>query len=899
MWITFRRSLDRLSRDERGQGGLIAVLVLLVFGGFMIPPMLDLVGTSLLTGEVHERSLEEFYAADAGIEDALFQIKTDQLSTLFPDYDPYHFSDDDESNEYRYSDYPATASAPQFNDKEVDISIENVWVPSVDDIPMPDSAEAQQVLDDAKMVLTSSTPDADTYRIRITYNYQDIDDPDWQDLQVDKVAIWMPPGFSLQAGSSNLEQDPLSDYYCVPTTEPYKSGQLIEWDFVPNVPFEEMPGVDDEGYPLITTVEFDFDGPSNTAPQAALGWVTTTGVWDDLYAWDADVRVFHLASTAGDAGAGTTTSIAAHTAKSEIRRLTSAIAGDYYATGSSLLEATGDDRYRNRLHKESSATVQTDETGADGIPSQGLVEAAYLYWTGWIDWHGYDPTGVETQIFFDDCAREPYGVGFDNWNEGDAWGLSQRWQADYAFYCERGGFWDSVITLDPSHDLEPYADQTVTISWRVWGYSYYYPLEPDDCFRMQFSGDGGASWGDADGNIGDIETVFCDDDAFGDSPDTARHLSYDVPAAYLTDDFRVRFQGHFQEDYNGDTDVLYFDDFTITAIDESAGGSLEYPDEPTASRLETLVEDSARVNKVMFGTSEDNAQEITADQWETLEPDDVADYGLDGTWYYNCVADVTDVIQQYINDEDIDNNAAGTYTLGHVVADNEVDPSYSFDLYPSGSGSTGYPLGTPACDSGYSCPARHNSCHAGWSLLIIYTSPETKGHQLYLYDIQNPDFEFFEAWHTNPDFDGDGEPGGTISGFLVPEPIEGETFAGKITVFVGEGDESPDGDYFIVNDTDMSNSESPADNVWNSASPGLDVPGVDIDTFMIEWDDDILNPGDTLVQIDMPTGGRDEPYGYSGGTEYRNSDLYTTVYIILSFRSDVTTGGTISFLLSG
>ena len=79
----------------------MAVLVLLAVGGLLIPPLLSLVATSLMLEEVHETSTEEFYAADAGIEDALWQIKADELPTLFPDYDRYDYA-----TSYAYSDYP-------------------------------------------------------------------------------------------------------------------------------------------------------------------------------------------------------------------------------------------------------------------------------------------------------------------------------------------------------------------------------------------------------------------------------------------------------------------------------------------------------------------------------------------------------------------------------------------------------------------------------------------------------------------------------------------------------------------------------------------------------------------------------------------------------------------------
>jgi hypothetical protein len=187
--------------------------------------------------------------------------------------------------------------------------------------------------------------------------------------------------------------------------------------------------------------------------------------------------------------------------------------------------------------------------------------------------------------------------------------------------------------------------------------------------------------------------------------------------------------------------------------------------------------------------------------------------------------------------------------------------------------------------------------YAGWSLVTIYQSPDTKGHQLYLYDT------FIYAHNnTDIDFDKDGQPGGTISGFLVPQPVTGEVNAATMTVFVGEGDVVWTGDFLAFNapesyrtnpqsipnayklwdgTTSTGNSSSSPNNVWNGKSIGATADGVDIDTFSITWASGLLQPGDTSARIDLPT----------------LDDSWNLVYIILSFRSETTTGGTITYLI--
>lgn len=338
----------------------------------------------------------------------------------------------------------------------------------------------------------------------------------------------------------------------------------------------------------------------------------------------------------------------------------------------------------------------------------------------------------------------------------------------------------------------------------------------------------------------------------------------------------------YLQNFDDSWHYCYIDNITIS----TATGSLVYPSDPTAENLETLIEETARVNKVLF-----NNTPVIADAYQVLYPEAFNGTAFEGTWFYTAKADVTDLLDQWIDDGDIESNGAGDYTFGHYYvgtnpsADNyrvnDEDPDYSFDFYGS-SDFTGYPLGTPS--PSHHPSSRYTAAHAGWSLVTIYSSPETLGHKLYLYDIENPDFDFFFGWHNNVDFDNDGSPGGTISGFLVPNKGDDETLAGRITVFVGEGDAGTGytGDIFRINDkANLFNSASPSNNVWNSDSPGMTVPGVDIDPFDIYWADGILNPGASSVQIDIPT----------------QTDGFTMVYMIFSFRSAIKTSESISYTI--
>jgi len=684
-----RKMLTHRGKNESGQGALAMVLILLMLGAIILTPLLVFMSTGLKAGQVYESKMQEFYAADAGVEDGLWRIKNDELG----DY-----------GDFDYTPYPYVLPE-DINDENVAVNITNVWIPTAD---IPD--DPGSIIENGTLIVTGSgiTLDGETgYQIKISYYYQ-ADDPDGTKLNVDEIGVWLGAGFDYVAGDLGN----LNDYDSSPDIVPHCGGTAIVWDV--NQPFNDVP---DAPRPVVRTFDFQFTGPVGQNPQA-VSWITTTGVDAIPVSWDADSKPYRIESTAG----GTTAE--AYVIKNELRKLGAAISGDYFATGSSLIGYSRDDKYRDRLYRDSEATIATDEDGIYGIPSEATVEAAFLYWTGWRDFH-------------------------------------------YRYYSHRG-----------------------------WV-------------------DGG--------------------------------------------------------------------------IDE-----LMYPDNPTPENLAILVEQEAKVNNVSFSIG-GNVTEVTAENWQ-VSPSTGYDT-LIGTWSYCCFADVTSLVKGAIEAEEIETNGAATYTLSHssaVINQYRTETNYYYNFY-GGAGGTGYPLGSPALGRPASSESdlRDQSAYAGWSLIIVYSSPETKGHQLYLYDIESPGFLFTNAWihergTVNPDFDGDGNPGGHITGFLVPEPIAGEDIAAKLTVFVGEGDSFIEDDQLLVNSQEMSNDESPSDNVWNSESPGLAVPGVDIDTFYIEWDDGIINPADTSAQVDLPA--------RSHGS---GSDGFNLVYIILSFRSEITTGGTVSYLIRG
>jgi Flp pilus assembly pilin Flp len=69
-----KSAMKNLLRDEKG-AALILALILLLIGGLISAALLHHMGSGILAGEVHERRTAELYAADAGVEDAVWKLQ--------------------------------------------------------------------------------------------------------------------------------------------------------------------------------------------------------------------------------------------------------------------------------------------------------------------------------------------------------------------------------------------------------------------------------------------------------------------------------------------------------------------------------------------------------------------------------------------------------------------------------------------------------------------------------------------------------------------------------------------------------------------------------------------------------------------------------------------------------
>ncbi|MFW0860275.1 MAG: hypothetical protein AAGB97_09035 [Dehalococcoidia bacterium] len=79
-----KKILHKPIRDERG-GVMVLALILLVVGGLIIAPLMGFMSTGLIVAQTDLEKMHELYAADAGIEYAIWRIKNPPIpATLNP-----------------------------------------------------------------------------------------------------------------------------------------------------------------------------------------------------------------------------------------------------------------------------------------------------------------------------------------------------------------------------------------------------------------------------------------------------------------------------------------------------------------------------------------------------------------------------------------------------------------------------------------------------------------------------------------------------------------------------------------------------------------------------------------------------------------------------------------------
>ncbi len=787
--------MNKLARDEKGYA-LIAVLILLLLGSLLIPPLLGFMTTGLKTGLMYENKTDELYAADAGIEAGLWRIKYN------------YWGGELHNRDYDIYDYNTTWSyqTETVNGMAADVTIQNVWIPMVPN-PYASTADTRAAIEEKLVVVgTSGAIPGKPYRIMISYT------PDVGDnLTIKSLGVWLPQGFEYADNCSLTHDGPLTPYY--PDSENItdcNGGQTIVWSYNTPYPlFTDFPEFVFENGKMSTEIIFSYTPPAGhpDCMPTAIAWITTEMVdgspGDVPISWDVDTRIYKIISTAGD------TSIEAYSSKSELRQMGDAMSGDYVAIGGSLLSDDNHDNIRETWYTPSSFTLNT-------IPEDADVIAAYLYWAGWRD------ENSKTKVFSDTCTSSNLT---DSWQNGGDWECDDQWRNYYYRGQHTGDASRRYLTMTNSRDLSPYPSKKVIVSWkqRVSG-----TVEADDGLDFALSADSGSTWSS---NIPAFR---------GDIGSSWVYYYYFVPDQYLTSNFKLRFD---LVGMDGTGEYCHIDDIQVSYLPPDTSITFKINDQQVYLDGEVPAQ---------------GAQPLTTERSYVM-PNSM--WGNHEGFSYACMRDVSALVRKY-------------------------------PVVPGEEHHTGNAIYTV---DGVSANTGSNFSFAGWSLIVVYTSPQTAGHYLY---IRDDNFAFHPGIGGNLDFDEDGQPGGDITNFVVPEPIRDkygtviESVAAKLTCFVVEGDGWLWGDTVKITGQQLgesqsqylSNANSPVNNVWNGQSyPGTFNEGVDIDTFEVLWDGGPLLPGDKSLQVDLES----------------TNDAWNLVYLILSVRSETVTSGTTYYMIGG
>jgi hypothetical protein len=802
----FKNEYLRNYRKNGVKGQALAiVLCLLLVVSLVVASALTLVGTSMKTNQAYANNTNELYAAEAGIQDGIWQMLNQTTSDINsidnfapagsntdPVYDPFKFYANNGNPSYdlewHYPLVDSTNSNPAtnylFNGFPVDINLKNTWVPLVDyNNPSPSYTPSNGVytpptlaqvnaIFGGSVVISGQVSTVPLYNGKITNTGA-------SSLPILSIGCWLPQGFSYNNVSSNF-MNGTTPLYSSETIQSCAGNVAVVWTFPTGTTFSSLRSVMSGQVDGVQTLDFSFTYTSGlTKLPECLPWVVW-GTSAGQFTWDADITVNDMVAEAGNATDGWT-DIEAYAPKSQTRMLGNAIAGDYVATGgSNRTDNIGNDGLRETYIASSSSQVSV-------IPSTASIEAAYLYWGGWVRGDA-DPT-LNSNVT---KTVTPSGNTY---------------------------FYDASVNLTSTNG----GNQAVTVD----------TSNPDDIY-----------WSDKvkSSRGGTITINSGSTTVIGNGTDFQNTgSSGGVPSGGLTRD-QIGVE-------NADGTYTWFIVQTV-----NSNTSLTLKNTPTVSY-------PAGTPYVVF----------------------------DG-YYYGCKVDVTNFVRNYSSGVNLTatpkvyGDGDSQYTVSNLYSDQYCVQDQD---HPGGA--------TETCTAAW----------GGWSLVIIYTDSSVLGHQLYLYDnfssIANDGNDHLTQ----------------ISGFIVPNQVAGDTGgdAVKITAFVGEGDITNIGDFFAIrdqtdqstdnilwdgipstmdpNDTSSGSWVSPtAKDAFNSLSVNsaisqaggpyyLNASGVDIDTFHVPWSVNLVKTNDTTATIVINPAG----------------DGLVSIYTIASFRSSVTSGGSVSYLI--
>ncbi len=247
---------------------MILVLILLVVGSLTITPLLGFMGSGLIAVQANEARTAELYAADAGVEDALWLMKANAGGLPEIGEDPWVYTMAD------------------MNGKQVTVEMASVWILD----GLEDPVYGQTPHSELVAVGRVADPIAGQYEVEISYDGTN------GNVRVERVGVWLPNGFGYGGSSSGMTTDD-------PVFGPPRGGLSLIWDYNPPILFKNKE---------VTTryQTFLITGPDE--PEGDFAWVRTTR--NDIYlSWDGENVSYIVTATAIDSATGKQTEAVAYT----------------------------------------------------------------------------------------------------------------------------------------------------------------------------------------------------------------------------------------------------------------------------------------------------------------------------------------------------------------------------------------------------------------------------------------------------------------------------------------------------------------------------------------------------------------------------------------------------------
>ena len=230
---------NKLNREEGGQA-LILTMILLLVGTLIIAPLLGFMSTGLLAGQVFEERMTELYAADAGVEDALWQLINNPPAS-----------------------YPYSYSLPDVNEMSVSVLIEEVT--TLYGVFVGGGGIHEDWLELGSELVVYEDPDGDgtgvyTWRLSLTNKHN-------SNISIHSITVSYNMELSYLSGGlddedvAGLVKGSFNDG--TPTEVDAGSKKLTTWEFEPPRPqIDGAPDPDNGDYTTVTCT-FELVGPED------------------------------------------------------------------------------------------------------------------------------------------------------------------------------------------------------------------------------------------------------------------------------------------------------------------------------------------------------------------------------------------------------------------------------------------------------------------------------------------------------------------------------------------------------------------------------------------------------------------------------------------------------------